>query len=298
MKLPALLVFATIPAADVLAQAPRAAALWDVPATTLAGSPALETGATAMFWNPAAVLGSRGFRVGAQAIETPDVVGLGGVVLGITHPLNSRLAVGLSFGRVQIGDLVRTSTSPAAEPGDIPVYEQTGGVAVGARIGPVSLAALVRGHDARFDIFRETGLSADLGTRIEATPRLTVAGATRFLPIPAAGDAPARYYGGVEFIVLDTPAWGAPARMVARYGLLAQSDAGLEHAIGAGVELASRIRLDLSCARENAYDDPAWRMVLALGIRAGRYDILAARGSGIHGVGANYRVGLEVDFTR
>jgi hypothetical protein len=39
-------------------------------------------------------------------------------------------------------------------------------------------------------------------------------------------------------------------------------------------------------------------VIFAIGIRAGRYDVIAARGSGIHGLGANYRVGLEVDFQR
>jgi hypothetical protein len=68
--------------------------------------------------------------------------------------------------------------------------------------------------------------------------------------------------------------------------------------MGAGVELASRFRIDGAVVRESEFGDNGWRAVLAVGIRAGQYDILAARGSGLRGIGANYRVGLEVDFQR
>ena len=111
MRLPAALVFFTLLGPAARAQAPANAALWDLPATTLAVPPALETGATASFWNPAAALAD-GLRFGAQAVQTPDMIGLSGVIAGITRALGPRLGVGLIFGRVEIGDLVRTSNSP------------------------------------------------------------------------------------------------------------------------------------------------------------------------------------------
>lgn len=289
------LVLLTIHPAVARAQAPASAALWDIPATTLAVPPALETGATAVFWNPAASLVD-GLRVGAQAIETPDVLGLSGVLAGLTYALGSRLSVGLIFGRVEIGDLVRTSNSPTSQEGDIPVYEQLGGLALGARLGPLQVAGLVRGHDARFDVFREAGLTADLGLRVTPLPHLTLAGATHFVPVDLARDSTTRYYGAVEYALPTVALWGSPALAVGRYGVAARGSGTLEHVLSGGIALASRLRIDLGYVRESAFGDVAWRLSVAVGIRAGRYHILAARGSGVSGVGANYRVGLDVGF--
>ena len=206
------------------------------------------------------------------------------------------MAVALSFGRVEIGDLVRTTDSPTIKEGEIPVYEQLGGVALGARVGPVQLAGLVRGHDARFDVFRETGLTTDLGFRANPIRHLTVAGATHFVPVNLARESTARYYGGIEYALPAVSLWGDSAQAIARYGLVARTKAPLEHTFGGGLALASRLRLDVACARENAYGDVGWRLSAAVGIRAGHYDVLAARGSGFRGVGANYRVGLGIGF--
>jgi hypothetical protein len=287
---------AAIPGARLAGQVPQSAGLWDLPATTVAKPAALETGAVGMFWNPAAVLGSRHTGVGAQAIQTSDVVGVGGAIFGISQPLNRNVGVGLILGRVQVRDLVRTTTSPIAEPGDIPVYEQNGGVVVGLRAGPASLAASVRAHDSRFDAARDWGVTTDVGLKVIPIRRLTLAATTRFQPIDFSGDAPARYSAGAEYRALEGDLWGAPASATARYGFLVRTDGGTEHSLGGGLSLADRLSIDAGYTRESSFESTDWRLALALGIRAGRYDILAARGSGIRGIGANYRVGLEVDF--
>jgi hypothetical protein len=292
------LVLTAFLASSAHAQAPQVAALWDLPATTLARTAALETGATASFWNPAATLGSRRLRAGVQAVQTPDIIGLAGLLVGITHPINSRLGVALVFGRVEVVDLVRTSTSPAALPDGIPVYAQTAGVTIGARLGPALVGLLVRGHDSRFDFFREGGVTADVGVRVRTLARVTLAGATRFVPIQRDGETPIRGYAAAEVRGYDGTIWGSPASLFARYGILARSDGGWEHTLGTGVELASRLKVDAAYVREAGITNADWRFVMALGIRAGRYDVVAARGSGLRGIGANYRVGLEVDFER
>lgn len=278
------------------AQAPQASGLWDIPATTLAQPPALETGVIGTFWNPVAVVDSGRLRVAAQAIQTPDVVGLGGVLVGFSHPLNRRLGIGIIFGRVEVVDLVRTSTSPAALPGDIPVYEQSAGVAVGAQTGPATFGVLFRGHDARFDVFREGGFSADAGARVTLANRVTIAAASRFVPLKGDGGTPTRYYGGIEVRALDAPVWNATGSVFVRYGLLTRHEGGWEHTIGGGLELASRLELNAAYIREAGFAAADWRLVLSLGVRAGRYEVVAARGSGLRGIGANYRAGLEVDF--
>jgi hypothetical protein len=283
---------------SAIAQAPRSAALWDIPATTLARSAALETGAAAPFWNPAAIGLFESFTAGVQAIQTSETLGLSGVLAGVGQRLTPHLAIGLAFGRVQVADLVRTTDSPISDPGEIPVYEQMGGIIAGARMGPASVGVLIRGHDARFDVFRETGLSADAGARVEPLRGLVLGAATRFLPFKLESNPATRFSAGAEYRTPSRSVWGAPAALVARYGIGGRRGASLEHTAGAGIDLANRFRIDGSMTREGAFGDYGWRMAVAMGIRAGRYDILVARASGLAGVGANYRVGLEVDFHR
>ncbi|MBI4421031.1 MAG: hypothetical protein HY560_09415 [Gemmatimonadetes bacterium] len=295
MRLCSPLILAALLPSEAPGQAPASAYLWDLPAATLAVPPALETGATAAFWNPAAALAD-GSRIGAQAIQTPGDLGLSGVLAGVAHRLGTRLGVSLIFGRVEIGDLVRTTSSPTSQEGDIPVYEQLGGLALGARVGALRLAGSIRGHDARFDVFREAGLTADLGVRAGPIRGITLGAATRFVPVTFVPDPTARYYGGIEYASPELSLWGAPAQGSVRYGVVARRSGAPEHTVGAGVALASRLRLDAAYARERAFGGVAWRLSVAVGIRAGRYDILAARGSGVGGLGANYRVGLDVGF--
>src|SRR5256885_6711987 len=66
-------------------QAPRAVTFWAVPATTLAEPAALETGAIGSFWNPAAAFAPEGLRAGAQAIQTPEDLGLSAILAGLTY---------------------------------------------------------------------------------------------------------------------------------------------------------------------------------------------------------------------
>jgi hypothetical protein len=282
--------------ATLAAQAPQSAALWDLPATTFPRPAALETGAVGGFWNPAAVWGSRHTRIGAQAIQTSDIVGLGGALFGLSQPVNANVALGLILGRVQVRDLVRTTTSPVADVGDIPVYEQNVGLAAAFRAGPASVGASIRVHDARFDALRDGGVTTDVGLRVEPIRRLVLAATTRFQPFDLTGDTPARYSAAAEYRALEGAIWGAPASATARYGFLVRADGGTEHSLSGGFSLADRVNVDAGYTRETSFESTDWRLALALGIRAGRYDILAARGSGIRGIGANYRVGLEVDF--
>jgi len=217
-------------------------------------------------------------------------------MFALAQPLTPHLTVGATFGRLQVGDLVRTSTSPSADVGDIPVYEQTGGVVLGVRVGSAAIGALVRGHDAHFDVFRESGLTGDLGVRYQPFPWLTLAGASRFQPPDFEADDATRYSAGVAVNPVRRQLWGAPASLLIRYGLTARKNGSAEHILGTGFEFDERLRIDASGARETGPAGADWRLVVALSIRTGRYDILAARGSGLRGIGANYRVGLEVNF--
>ena len=281
---------------SALAQAPKASSLWDIPATTLATPPALETGATAAFWNPAATFRSRGLAIGGQVIQTPEQLGLRGLIAGVSGSLTPHLAVGIVFGRVEVGDLIRTSSSPIAEAGDIPVYEQAGGAAVAARIGPADVGVLVRAHDARFDVFRQAGLSGDLGVSVALPMGFRVAATSRFQSFQPKIQAPAQYDAAIGYQSPTQSAWGTPVRAGLRYGLHAAPHASLEHTVGMGIEIISRLRTDLALVREASFHDVLWRVVLGISIQAGPYSIIAARSSGLSGLGANYRVGLDVTF--
>lgn len=279
-------------------QAPGAAGLWDVAGTTLARPPALETGPTGAFWNPAAILGGAGLRVGLQTVQTPEALGMNALLAAVSRRIGRRLGIGILFGRVQVSDLARTTTSPVSQPGDIPVYEQLAGLAVGAEFGGVRAAAILRGHDARFDLVRNSGLTLDLGASAQPHKRFRVAATSQFVPADFSNRRTERYFAGAEYQALEFPAWGTPAIVSLRYGVTLRDRRELEHSMGLGLGLGWGITLDSAFQYERAFGDNWWRFVLAIGLRAGRYSVLAARGGGIEGLGANYRVGLDVDLAK
>jgi hypothetical protein len=277
-------------------QAPGAAGLWDVAGTTLTQSPALETGPTGTFWNPTAILGGEGLRLGVQTVQTPDVLGMTALLAGISRRIGRHLGVGMVFGRVQVGDLVRTTTSPLSEEGDIPVYEQLAGLAFGAEFRGVRTAAVLRAHDARFDMVRTSGLTFDVGASAQPHTRLRIAATSQFVAADFSNRRTERYYAGAEYRALRFPAWGTPATLSLRYGVTLRDRRELEHNMGLGLGLGFGVTVDSAFQYERAFGDNAWRFVLGVGIRAGRYSVIAARGGGIEGIGANYRIGLDVDL--
>ena len=70
---------------------------------------------------------------------------------------------------------------------------------------------------------------------------------------------------------------------------------GLEHGLGLGLALADRLRADALVTRELAYGVAEWRPSVGVAFRVGRYALTAARASGLNGLGATYRIGLDVD---
>lgn len=225
------------------AQAPASADLWRLAATSLPGPAALETGTTGAFWNPSAAADrERGLTVGLQMIETPDIIGVSGLLAAVTYALGSSTGVLVMVGRTDVSDLVRTTTSATSEQGEIPVYEQHAAVGGVIRIGSLRVGALARAHDARFDADRNNGITADLGVRWTPIAPLTLAAATHFFPVNLTSRETTDYYAGVEYLIrslriLDTPSW-----VLARYGVSHREGNGFEQGLGLGLALA----------------DPAW----------------------------------------
>jgi len=275
-------------------QAPPSTAIWRVVAASLPVPPALAGGATAGFWNPAASHEAR-LTAGVEILQTSDVLGLAGIVGGVTMSLGRHFTVGALVGRVQVDDLVRTTTSPTTVVGSIPVYNQM--VAGGVRIGfdRVRVGALLRVHDARFDTIREGGATADVGVRIQPVPHLAVAVATHFLPVDLGKDGSTDYYFGAEYEVTGLRTAGLRTAIVARYGTAYRPSGDLEHSVSAGVRFEDHVRIDGVLARESAFGRGAWRPGIGLELRVGRYAVSFARSVGINDVDGTYRIGLDVE---
>jgi hypothetical protein len=276
------------------AQAPASADLWRLTATSLTGPAPLERGATAAFWNPAAAQDEIRVRAGMQVLETPDMLSVSELLAGVSYQLTNELSSQLVVGRIGVSDLPRTTTSPASEPGTIPVYEELLGVGAALHRGRFAGGILLAGHDARLDAERGAGVTMDAGIRL-GLGSFTVAAATHFFPLNGTDRTLTDYAAGLEYRVASPQVWGSAGRVLLRYGVSARERIGLEHGAGAGLELARRFRLDVNVVREQGYADVAWRPTFGVLLKVGRYSIAAARATGLEGIGASYRVGLDVD---
>jgi hypothetical protein len=299
------LALAPVPAA---AQAPASADLWRLATATLAGPAALETGPGGAFWNPAATWDGARLRAGAHILQTPDILGVGAYLVGASYRL-SDVAAQVLVGRTEVGDLVRTTTSPASDPGGIPVYEQLAGLGAAMHRGPLSAGVLLRAHEARFDTERSRGLTLDAGFRAQ-WPGLVIAGATHFFPLDLTGRDVTDFYAGAACRPLRLRVAGAPAEVLVRYGLslrrpapaspaaTAARRALAEHALGAGLVLDRHFRLDGVVVRETGFLESSWRPSVGIELTVGRYTLSVSRSNGLSGIGASYRVGLDVDVVQ
>ncbi|HXV86290.1 MAG TPA: hypothetical protein VD793_06310 [Gemmatimonadales bacterium] len=278
------------------AQAPSSAELWRLAAATLAGPAGLETGVTAAFWNPAAPDLLPRLAAGVEITQTPDVVGVVGLIAAVQYRLHPALALTVQAARADIDDIVRTTTSATSDLGTVPIYEQAAGVGVIARAGRAQAGVLLRGHDARFDAERESGLTLDAGFRMTPLERLTLAAATHFFPADLTTRDLTDYFAGADWRLLRHQLLGHGGGVMVRYGVAHRERTGLEHTLGWRLAWDGGLSADVALGRERGEVEAAWRPAVGLGLRVGRYLIRAGRGSGINGVGASYRISLQSDI--
>ena len=119
--------------ATVVAQQEAGTELWRLAATTIPAPPALARGAVAVLWNPAQPLPAHG-AFAVDAIATPATIGASGV-LAVARVRAGGGALGLVYGRMELGDLVRTTVSPDPTGETIPFYTQTVGASWSAARG-------------------------------------------------------------------------------------------------------------------------------------------------------------------
>ena len=290
--MPALLLAATV-SVNLHGQAPPSAELWRLSAASLAQPAGLERGAAGVFWNPAGIDFEHRLMAGLELTQTPDIIGVAGFVAGLHYRLRDGLAATAVFGRADIDDITRTTTSATSDLGTIPVYEQLVGAGLVWRVGSAQAGLMARAHDARFDAIRESGLTLDAGVQATVHQRLTVGAATHFFPLDLVARELTDYYLGVDYWVTTRRLFGQPADFHVRYGASHRERAGTEHGAGLGVRYDERLGADVSFVREQGYVDAAWRPVIGLSLQIGRYLVRAGRGSGLNGIGATYRIGLE-----
>jgi hypothetical protein len=236
--------------------------------------------------------------VAAELTQTPDVIGVAGFVGAAHYRLRPGLAVTGLLARVDIDDIVRTTTSATSDLGTIPIYAQLAGAGVVMSVGAWQAGALVRGHDARFDALRESGVTVDLGARFAAHPRLTVAGATHFFPLDLESRNLTDYYLGADVLLARGRMLGGTTSFHLRYGATHRDGTSTDHGVGLGFGFDDELGVDLSVVREEGAVESALRPGVGIALRVGRYLIRAGRASGLNDIGASYRIGLESDILR
>jgi hypothetical protein len=283
--------------ANLEAQAPAAADLWRVTATSLTAPAALQTSTIGVFWNPAPSPTPGGLSLGLAMTQTPDVLGLSGFMGGAGYTPWDPLQMGVIVGLMQVRDLVRTTTSPNSEDGSIPVHELVVGANLGARTPLVQAGVLVLLHDQRFDVLQETGWTLDAGVRVTPHPRVRLAGATHFLPVDFSRQATTDYYLGIEYVAADSlPVAGTVARIVVSYGSTYRGSGDWEHTLAGGLRVGQAVHISSALTSESAYGQRSLRIGLGVALFIGRYGIDAALGSGLNDIGPTYRVGIDAQL--
>jgi len=286
---------ACVLAPNLVAQAPASVDLWRVVDGTLAVPGAIAAGPIGAFWNPAGVVVGTGFAGGVDVVQTPDVANVTGMILGATYGLGRHFGFGLLAGRVSVGDLVRTTSSPVSEGPEISVYSQFVGGSGGGRVGPLTAAASVLVHDTRLDAADEGGVTLDVGARLAPARGLLLA-ASSHLGAPLVTDGPAAsLLAAAEYGVETPPLFGLRSAFRIRYGFTSRQIGEPEHQGSAGLLLAERLAIDLGVAWVGGYGEGDWLPVLGIAFQAGPYHVGITRGSGASGVGAAYRLSLAVD---
>jgi len=292
----ALLAVAATAPAGARAQATAATQLWRLAASTLPQPAALATGGAAAFWNPAQAGDTRRAVAGLEIVQTSPVVGAAGFLAAVRTRVASLGDVGLLYGRMEISDLTRTSTTPQPDPGSIPYNAVSMGLTWARVVAGATVGAALRFNESRFDteVLHRWTLDVALQHRVGV---LRVGAATHLVSA-ARNDAAQDAYAGAGVVVWRGVPWagGRKTTVELRYGLSFGHGFPPDHGLGFGVDFGEVLGVDLMLAREGAYVGSAWRPVGGLRLAVGRYRVTVARDAGVNRVGAAFRAGLAVGF--
>jgi len=266
--------------------------LWTVASTALAVPPALAPGAQGSFWNPAQrELEPARVVLFLEALDTPPEIGIRGVLVGASSdaPIG-RLS--LTYGRVSVGDLIRTSTNPTAREGTIEVYTQAISASWSRTLGTVRVGAAGRLLTNRLDDASRSEWALDVGIGWDVTAWLRLAGATQFFTGAGAFDDAALYLGA-EGRVWHGAIAGIPTAFALRVGSATMGNAGTDGIVSVGIVAADRVSLDLAAASETSFGSRDVRTKLGLSARVGRYAVSAGMAGGVGDLGSTFRIGLQ-----
>src|SRR5574341_69196 len=268
------------------AQAAAGTELWRLAATTLPVPPALAAGGAAVFWNPAQPDGTARAIFGVDAIETPAVVGATDLNASARARAGRLGRLGVVYGRMQIGDLTRTTFTPDPDGGSIPFFTETLGMTWGRDFGATTLGATLAFHDTRLDSRRDERWTFDLGLYRTVGRRLRLAAATHFFSHWTSANPEQDLYGGVEFLVWRGPLWvdGPAASLLSRYGVALAHGFEADHLVGGGLEIGDVFAADLLLAREGSFGYAGWRPVGGVRLLIGKYRLSFARDAGVNDI--------------
>jgi hypothetical protein len=281
------------------AQAAVASDLWRVAAGTLIVPAALADDGTSPLWTPAATLKDRErYRIGVEAIHAPPDVGVAGGIVAFTARTGAASAISLTYGRLGIGSVGYTETSPELTGGSLAIYNQTAslGVAHAFSRGLTGGVAL-RYLSGQLAFATRAQFGVDFGAQYAGLPHLRLGVTTHFFdPAFSSASQAASYSVGAEYRSSAFDLWGARGAALLRWGLTAARGDDTQQLISAGLTIGSSLSLDYGAARERTAADLVWRSRLGLGVGAGRYTVRMARDGGVNDFGATYRFGLTAVF--
>jgi hypothetical protein len=293
MRVSSLLILLWAPQA-LTAQEGAGNELWRLAAVTLPLPPALSAGAAASFWSPAQP--DPHGEIGLDLLQTPAAVGATGLIGAIRIPFRHVGSLGIVYARMGLGDLVRTTDSPDPDGESIPFYTQSGGVTWSDVVAQTQVGATLTYHDTRFDGTRAERWTLDVGASRQIGDRARIALSTRGFT-RLGNDAAQDFNVAGEFRVWRGTLWGTTSgRVVGRYGLEFGHPGGVDHQIGAGLDIGAPVTLDVMLTREASYGTAAWRGAAGLRVSIGRYRVCFARDGGISDLGSTVRVGLEASL--
>jgi hypothetical protein len=289
------ILFTILPLASPLnGQAPVSSFLWQLADQTLAAPAALAPGATGMFWNPAGIARLPHTLAGVQVVRAPDIIGIDGLVAGISRRLSPHISVGVSIGRLDMRDIARTTSSPISELGDIPIYDQMAALAVAASAGPVSLGFTLRGHNSRFDIESANGLTTDVGAIVRVSSRLNLAVATHLQSFELNRSEATSYLAAAQYDIGGFSLGTDSIAISLAYGMSSAPGGLLDHTLAVDLLVSEVVKISAVAVREDGSTESAWRPTTEVSLILGKYTIGVGRSEGINGIGPSYRINFDL----
>jgi hypothetical protein len=272
-----------------------------VATTTVAVPPALATGSSAAFWNPAQDLLPGRSTAALEIIQAPNEIGVAGLLSAVHIGIASMGHIGLLYGRMQVTDLVRTTASPEPQPGSVPYYTHAFALTWTRPLAATAVGLTLGFHQNHFDLDERHRWTFDAGLQHSFGDVLRVAAATHLLS-PEGGPAGRDVYAGLGYRVWhgDSGQDGGRTQLELRYGMTVARGFEADHMLGVGLDIGAVFGFDLMLGREGGYADAGWRPAGAIRLHVGRYKVTVARDAGNagarEGIGSAFRVGLEAQL--